>query len=281
MGYLRQSISVLLLILCLSGTINAQDQTGESNFYERGREGFYWYQDEPSPVVEEYFQQPKLDGFSYTDLWRMNPEKFAQVLKDRKFLAIQVPTPGHALKYLEAQDVAKRKSMAFAGVLGLASQMHPEFSDRHTIGAIEPAKRAYYAVKDQEAAATLSAGADEFALIVFEQAGCQYCEAQRPIIERFQASHGWTVKYLDIDEYRSMAEKFGIEITPSVLMVSKSSNKAIPISSGVVSLAELQQNIIRAVKYLTGQNQPEQWFNETGVIDPLKLVNQNRGGEQR
>ena len=123
----------------------------------------------------------------------------------------------------------------------------------------------------------------QFALIVFEQQGCHYCEAQRPIIERFQVIHGWTVKYLDINEYRNMADKYSIEVTPSVLMVSKTSNKAIQISSGVVSLAELQRNITRAIKYLEGKNRPEQWFNEDGVPDPLKFVKQEgrrRGDEQ-
>jgi conjugal transfer pilus assembly protein TraF len=280
MHYLSRYFSVFLAMsLCMAVSVRAQEDSGESGFYEKGREGFYWYQDEPPPNLEEYFKQPEPDGFSYADLWRLNPEKFAQVLKERQLVAIQQPNEGSVLRYLEAQDVAKRKSMAFAGVMGLVSQTHPEFTARNLTNMIEPAKNAYYKHKEQEISNTLSAGSDEFALIVFEQVGCHYCEAQRPIIERFQVAHGWTVKYLDINEYKSMADKYSIEMTPSVMMISRSTNNAIQISSGVVSLAELQQRIIRAVQYLTGKNKPEQWFNESGLSDPLKFINQEgRGG---
>ena len=278
MRSLFRSFSLIPLLLISANFAWAKDADG---FYERRKEGFYWYQDDVQDQHDpEYFQEPQPDSFSYPELWRMRPEKFATVLKDRLYLAMQAPTEKNVYSYLEAQDVAKRKSMAFSGVMGLVAQANPKLSHVNESNLTGPGKKAYNQYKEEEIENILDAGAKDFALLVFESQGCRYCEEQRPIIDRFQATYGWTIKFLNIDGFRSLAEKYGIEITPSILMVSNSSNKAIPISSGVISMAELNKRVMRAIRYLSGETKPEQWFNEIGVSDPLKNIDQKGRGDR-
>jgi conjugal transfer pilus assembly protein TraF len=264
----------LLSILCLN-VFGAFAEEAKGFYYER-KGGFYWYEDESpaetDPEIEAYFEMPEPDPFSYGELWRMNPDKMAQVLENRKLIAIHTPTEENARRYIEAQDVAKRKSMAFAGAVGVAAQMNPRFSATKTSSMVGPAKQAYYQAKREEIESVLNSAVNNFALIVFESPGCSYCEAQRPILDRFRETHGWTVRYVDIDEHRPMAEKYGIDITPSVLMLAREQNTAMPISSGVVGMQDLKKRIMRAIRYVRGETEPSQWFNEEGVTDPLEYA---------
>lgn len=274
MRYLALSCSLVVFIAFCVCTAFADGD----GFYHERKGGFYWYEDDtPIEENEEYFEMPGPDRFSYADLWRMHPEKMAEVLESRKLITIHAATEENARRYMEAQDVAKRKSMAFAGAMGLAAQMNPRLSYTGNNPTIAPVKQAYYRAKKEELEGVLDSAVHDFALVVFESPGCHYCEAQRPIIERFKITHGWTVRYLDIDAHRPMAEQYGIDITPSVLMLARQHNSAIPISSGVVSIPDLEKRLMRAIRYVRGETEPAQWFNEEGVTDPLRYAGKGRG----
>jgi conjugal transfer pilus assembly protein TraF len=269
--------SLLFAILCVCDAF-AEDDKG---FYYGRKGGFYWYEDEPPKEDGMYFEMPEPDRFAYDDLWRMNPEKMAEVLENRKLIAIHTAADENGLenarRYIEAQDVAKRKSMAFAGAVGLAAQMNPRLSYVNNASVVASAKHAYYQAKREELEGVLNSAAADFALIVFESPGCHYCEVQRPILEGFRATYGWTLRYMDIDEKRIMAEQYGIDITPSVLMIARGKDTAIPISSGVVSMADLKKRLMRAIRYVRGETEAAQWFNEEGVTDPLEYAEKRRG----
>jgi conjugal transfer pilus assembly protein TraF len=274
MPILYRFFSVACLITLTLVPCYAQEGAG---FYEKSRQGFYWYEKYLSPEDEEAFDQPDADAFTYNDLWMLNSEKFKIVLKDRFNLAIQAPTEENVYRYIEIQDVAKRKSMAFAGVMGMVSQQNPQFQGKGITTMTNEGRKAYYRLKNEHRDEVLRNGRDEFALIVFESPGCGYCEAQRPIVEAFQERNGWSVKYLDIYENENLAEKYSIDMTPTIMMLTRSSKELIHISKGVVSMAELRSRISRAIRYISGETKAEQWFNGPGSLDPLKLIHQGRG----
>lgn len=274
MPILYRFFSVVCLITLTLAPCFAQEGAG---FYEKGRQGFYWYEKNLNVEDEEAFKQPQADAFTYNDLWSLNPERFKIVLKDRFNLAIQAPTEQNVYRYIEIQDVAKRKSMAFAGVMGMVSQQNPQFQGKGITTMTNAGRKAYYRLKNEQRDESLRDGADEFALIVFESSGCGYCEAQRTTLEAFEERNGWSVKYLDIYENKNLAEKYSIDMTPTIMMLSRSSKELIHISKGVVSMAELRSRIARAIRYISGETKAEQWFNGPGSLDPLKLINQGRG----
>ena len=268
------NLIVIFFTFCSVGF--AQD----ANFYEDRKGGFYWYQDEMAVEDGIYFQMPEPDNFSYEQLWNMNPQKLAEIVEQRKIIAIQTTSVEDAKKYLEVQDVAKRKSMAFAGVMGIASQMTPKLSRQYVTSMSNSTKQAYLDNKNQNLEKTISSAADSFALMVFESPGCSYCETQRPIIEEFKFNYGWKVRHLDIDKYRSLADQYGIDMTPSILILSKENRQAMPISTGVISISELEKRVMRAIRYLAGEAQPEEWFDDQKMSDPLKFI-QKKGRVER
>lgn len=278
MRYFVLFCSLLSIISLIVSGAFAEESKG---FYHERKGGFYWYEDDPAPeqdpeVERQLYAMPKVDNYSYQDLWAMNPEKRAEILDTRKLILIQEPTIENALRFLESQDIAQRKATAAAGVMAAASQMNPKFNGMHLTSMTPSAKQVYHQAKGERTDSILDSGANEFALVVFETAGCQYCEVQRPIIDRFEAMHGWTVKHVDIDEYRQLADRYGIEITPSVLMLIRDSDEAVPISAGVVTMPDLRERIMRAIRYVRGEIEPAQWYNNGNAngngMDPLKFV---------
>lgn len=278
MRYCAQYCSLVAMTVFIVGGAFAEEPKG---FYSERKGGFYWYEDDPAPeedpeVERQLYEMPTVDNYSYQDLWAMNPEKRAETLDTRKLILIQEPTIENAMRFLESQDIAQRKAKAVAGVVAAASQMNPKFKGVHLTSMTSSAKQIYHTEKGERTDSILDSGADEFALVVFETAGCQYCEVQRPIIDRFEAMHGWVVKHVDIDEYRQLADRYGIEITPSVLMLIRDSDEAVPISTGAVTMPDLREHIMRAIRYVRGEIEPAQWYNEENGKDPLKFV--EKGG---
>jgi len=237
-------------------------------------EGFYWYHDKKQPDRQAETSYP-----SYQELWDMDPDEFAELLEDRKKLAIQFPTEENVYRYLEIQDVAKRKSVAFAAVMGLVAQKHPEFSTENHYPLNVPGQRALTKIKNEELDTYLNSVKEQYALIVFVQDGCKFCETQKPILDMFIAKYGWTVKYLDLKQYTDLADRYAVTVTPSILVLSKDQQEAMPITSGVIALSELSQRLFRSVKYLRGEIKPEQFYMTKKTSDPLKFVADHKEGD--
>jgi len=113
---------------------------------------------------------------------------------------------------------------------------------------------------------------------MFTQEGCGFCDAQKSILNFFTASYDWTVRIVDIDRHPNLSSRFGIEQTPSIIVVHKHSEDYLPISVGVISLRELTARIYRSIKFLRGEMSPEQWFmydfEKDSGGDPLKYISE-------
>ena len=207
--------------------------------------GFYWYDDEtllkPVEKVEEepesiqipepQKQAETIEKLTYNQLWVMDPDLFAKELDRRQKFAIQFPTVENVYSYLEVQDVAKRKSVAFAGVMGYVSQLNPQFAGENHYPINVPGQNVYRSEGKNEDDEFLGSAKNDFALLEFVSDGCAYCKAQEPILNMFIASHGWNIKTIDIAEYPDLVNQYSITMTPSILVISKETQKAIPLTS--------------------------------------------------
>ena len=81
----------------------------------------------------------------------------------------------------------------------------------------------------------------------------------------------WQVKRIDINENPQLEQRFGITITPSLLLIYKGSQDYIPVSSGVASMAEIEEKIYRGMRLLNGEITPEEYslyeFQRGGSFD--------------
>ena len=263
-----------LLILLFYSSVHSEEWNHGKSW------GFFWYDDPKKiktsirPPVEKKTQKyPPLkpDKYSYEELWRLHPDHFKAVIDTRLKLAVQYPqNEDHILKFIEAQDVAKRKSLAFTGSMAFVSQKYPQYDEdaapQSTVG--KNTRREMLQEKKHE---ILTEAKDDFGLIVFMTSDCAYCDAQNPIVEEFEFTYGWLVERFDISKYIQLAHKYDISTTPAILIVSKKDGAALSISRGVVTLSELKNRVINAILYLTGKRHPEN-FIHTLSSDPLKFT---------
>ena len=234
-------------------------------FYQGRKEGWYWYKKEAVRKKEKKFEPrkrhlPSLSDFTMKELWNMYPDDFQKLLNTFMKKAVQNPTEKNVLEYLTMQDIARRKSVAYASVVSYVEQKHPELSNKTTYPITAPGRAAVVSMRTREIEQTLQSARDSFALIMFSRKGCEFCTAQKSILAYFVDKYGWPVRSIDIDQNPNMAARFNITITPTIIVVEKRSGKYMPVSVGVVSMGELSLRLYRTIRYMRGQITPQQWF---------------------
>ncbi|MEA3428591.1 MAG: conjugal transfer protein TraF, partial [Thermodesulfobacteriota bacterium] len=232
-------------------------ETIEKPVYSQGKVGWYWYETKPKkpePEKEEKQKQkpgkiPKseltVDNYSYDQLWNMYPDEFQKLFKRTTKTAVQSPTEKNVINHLLMQDIARRKSMAFASVVGYVGQKYPQFSNADVHPTVVPGRQALAQVQYDEINRTIAGASNEFALIMFTQSGCRFCDTQQAILKFFTNNYNWTVRIIDINEHQGAAAKFGIEQTPSTILIHKGSQDYMPVSSGIISAKELKHRVFR------------------------------------
>jgi conjugal transfer pilus assembly protein TraF len=208
----------------------------------------------------------------------MYPDDFQELLNTFMKKAVQRPDEKTVMDYLVMQDIARRKSLAFASVMSYVDQQHQELGTQSVYPITAPGQSAVVAIKVREQEETILSARNDFALIMFTRENCDFCESQKSILEFFINKYGWPVRSMDIDQYPDMAARFDVTMAPTIIVVDKESGKSMPISVGVISMADLAQKLYRSIRFMRGEITPQQWFMhdfEKGKSsDPLKFTSQ-------
>jgi conjugal transfer pilus assembly protein TraF len=69
------------------------------------------------------------------------------------------------------------------------------------------------------------------------------------------------VRRIDISQNPELAAKFQVEITPTLLLVSRETQASQIISSGVISFDELNKRIYQLVRLMEGRTDPQRFYN--------------------
>lgn len=283
-----------LLILVGGGSVCAEeklpDESASEIYHTEQDKGYYNYEvipetpeeeeDPEKPAIQQVQPPPK---YSYDELWNMHPDVFQAHVKEVTKWAVQTPTEENVVHYLMVQDVARRKSAAFASVVSMVGQKNPQFSVDGVYPSTTPGRMAVVENRIDEIDTVIKQARDEFALIMFTQNGCRFCTAQRSILTYFENNYQWPIRSVDIYKNPNMASEFGVDQTPAIIIVQGTTGKAMPISSGVTAMADLRTRIYRTVRLMKGEIQPEQWsmfqYEKKSGNDPLHFV-KSKGGNQ-
>ena len=171
--------------------------------------------------------------------------------------------------FWKLQDFARRKARAFAGVTQLAMLQHPELNSRSANPMVGDARDQLAANKDAARRRYLRAHGQEFALVMFSRATCGYCRVQWPIVQRFQEEMGCQVTLMNLDRRPEIGQRFGVEVTPTTMIIRRGSQQRMVIAAGVEAYPNLAQMAYQAVRLLTGDIRPEQFMTGAGEEDGL------------
>lgn len=241
--------------------------------------GYHWYQHFPSEAEKKEdlnAQHPKPIMPSHAEMMAMHPQKIRALLDQHREYAIYTLQPADVLNYQKIQDVARRKSEAFAAVSSMVLMQNPRLNAQSAIPTSNPGVAAQRKQGYQAIVRVLAAAKEQFALGFFSAPGCRYCQVQRETLQQFQKQYGWKIKEFNVATHGSLAEKFNVELTPSLVVIKKNSTGWMPISVGVEPLSIVEQNLFRAIRLLNGNIKPQQFFmgeqEQGGFADPLAGV---------
>ena len=277
---LPESINTIQNVIDSLNRSSEEPGNNERSFYGNNKQGWWWYQQEPEedPETPEKKRLPEMKDFSYQQLWNMYPDDFHELLNTFMKKAVQKPDEKTVMDYLVMQDIARRKSLAFAAVISYVNQKNQELGTQSVYPFTAPGQSAMVSMRVRAQERTLAGAREQFALIMFTRQGCDFCVAQASILEFFVNKYGWPVRAVDMDDNPNMAAKFNITMAPTLIMVDKESKQSIPISVGVMSMSDLVLKIYRSVRFMRGEITPQQWFMhdfERGKSnDPLKFTSQ-------
>ena len=293
--------------ISFAGSQSEEQKNSESQlFYKNsGKEGWWWYKDyvkeqkkeekkkqQTEQAKQEPKQEPKteikpLQEYSFQELMQMHPEELKKIYEHYLNLAVQKPTEENVYNFYNIQDVVRKKSLAFANVSGYVWQKYPELSTEKDVPIVGPGITQKARLTMQEIQSYVRSVNQDFGLIVFVAPGCHYCETQLGIL-KYAERDGVYVKVVDIAQNLVAKAKFGIETTPTIILVDKNSGQYMPISSGVVSLEDIYIRIEKAMRVLRGEK-PEHYgiyeYQKGGGLDvttppPLwKDKKVNKGGK--
>lgn len=251
---------LLISLIFLVSTAQASSTPEKKGFYDKNKEGYYWYKEEKKPKKPKPKRVlPSLKDYKEKQLWDMHPDDFQKLLMDFQKKAVMSPTEENVYEYLKIQDIARRRALAYTNVVSLVTQKHPELSfveREYPITA--PAKVAMTQLQNEEIDRKLQ-NAEDYGLIYFYSPDCKFCQAQSGILRYFLDQYHWEISYINIDQNPNIASRFGVQRVPSLILIKRDRNDYIPISSGVISVNELKRRLYRSIRLMNGEITPEEY----------------------
>ena len=230
------------------------------------KHGYWWYE---VPQVEreedQTLEKPMIPPMA--ELARWTPPRIRTLIEQQRDYAATVLTVEAVADFWRLQDFARRKARAFAGVTQLAMLQHPELNSKSANPMVGDARAELTSQKDAQRRAYLHAHANEFALVMFSRESCSYCRVQWPIIQRFREETGWQVTLIDLDKRADLKERFGVDVTPTTILIRRNSTQRMPVATGVEAYPNLVQTAYQAVRLLLGDIKPEQFLTGPGEED--------------
>ena len=279
-------INAILIILCLIISVGrpALADDNDVNFYKEKKTGWWWYQD-PKPEIknkeEDKFNlkpvkiMPSITGIPDETLWNLHPDQFQELLLELQKKAVQNPTESTMADYTRMLDMARRKSVIFANASVLYVQQHPEYDVAAADPITTPGRVATTKQTAQDIEDKINWAAGNYGIIYFFSPECQYCEAQTPILKYFVDKYKWEIQPYDTKTDSKVAEAFNVTVTPTILIVGRKIGEYLIVSSGVISLPDMEERIYRGIRLLEGETSVENYstydYQTGGALDPRSI----------
>ena len=286
----------LLLVITMTTKALAEEVLSpEPVFYETAKEGWFWYHDPPPGVAEEAdshnkstitreagpkaFEKknPSMDKYTIKEIWNLHPDEFQGLLNGVQKKAVQNPNEKNILEYLIMQDVARRKALAYANATKFVTQ---KYSDKFNINQVYPTTTPGISARVQEqqkeVSGTILAARENHALLFFVSQGCGFCDKQAAILTYFVEKYGWQIKPIDIGRHSTLAARFNITTTPTLVLIKNGTERSMPISVGVVALSEMERKLYQAIRYMGGETNIDTFqtydYQKGGALDPGAIL---------
>jgi conjugal transfer pilus assembly protein TraF len=220
---------------------------------------------------------PSLSAFTYERLWNMHPDAFQELLMNYQKKAVMTPSEDNVRDYYIMQDIARRKSMAFTNVAMMVWQKNPDLFVLKDYPNNNQGMASKTRQQNRDMESKIRNNLDNFALVYFYSATCDYCAEQAKILQFFVDKYGWQIKKVEINANPGLAARFNVENVPMILMIHRNSQDYMPVTAGLATLNEIEENLYRGIRLMNREVTPEQYsqydFQDHSAFNPQLLMN--------
>ena len=231
------------------------------DYYRDAKKGWWWYQNPPKEEQkkEEHKKEkkprelPSLSNYTKEELWKMHPDDFQELLLEFQKKAVMDLSEESVRDYLVMQDIASKRSLAYANVAAYVQQKNPELGvPEYSLAT--PGMVASTRMRNNEIERRIREAKDDYALLYFFSPGCEYCRAQDGILKYFRDKYGWEIRSYEITG--TLAARLNVTVAPSTVLIYRNSRDFFPVSAGVMSLDDIEERLYRGIMFLSGENSP-------------------------
>ncbi|NVN92090.1 MAG: conjugal transfer protein TraF [Desulfuromonadales bacterium] len=267
------TISISLLFFISSGSTHAGAEVPD--YYRDVKQGWWWYRDPPreekkeEPKPEQKPRRiPSMKDYTQEQLWKMHPDDFQELLLDFQKKAVMQLTEESVNEYLVMQEIASKRSLAYANVAAYVQQKNPQLSvPEYSLAT--PGMVASTRTRTGEMERRIHAAKNDYALLYFYSPECEFCRAQDGILRYFQEKYAWEIRAYEMTS--GLAARLNVTMEPSTVLIYRNSRDFIPVSAGVMSLTDIEQRLYRGIQLLSGENTPRNFslyeFQKGGSYD--------------
>jgi conjugal transfer pilus assembly protein TraF len=288
----------LIMVSIVTGAIALPNllwsNTPSSSYYDSSRHGWWWYEDPPkkSPKPKDARPHvtprtlPSLKDYTIDEIYRMHPDDFQALLNDLLKKAVMMPDNPEAMEeYARMQDIARRRSEAYANAFAAVQRQHPEWDVLAAAPVNYPGRMARLGMDMDEITQTIREGRKDFGLVFFTKHDCPFCIEQGRILGHFLKKYHWDFKKVDISHDPTRASIFSVRMVPSLILVSRLTGNHLIVSSGVLSLEDIERSIHEGIRLLDGRTKPEELMRfdhqKGGPLDPYAPIREEKNKERQ
>ncbi len=259
--FLRAWCFAALVCLLSVFSLHARASAQEPDYYRDAKKGWWWYQDPPkeeSKKAETKKEKkprklPSMKDFTNEELWKMHPDDFQELLLEFQKKAVMDLSEESVRDYLVMQDIASKRSLAYANVAAYVQQKNPELGvPEYSLAT--PGMVASTRMRNSEVERRIREAKEDYALLYFYSPGCEYCRAQDGILKYFQDKYGWEIRSYEVTS--TLAARLNVTVAPSTVLIYRNSRDFFPVSAGVMSLDDIEERLYRGIMFLSGENTP-------------------------
>ena len=281
----------LFLVAPLASSWGQASDTGR--YFERGEEGWFWYEPEPErapePTIEETEPDPKAgltESMVVEETGPVEPEPlsaawFRANLDDYRDRALDNPSPANVEAYLYLQRIALERAGSFAEASAAAAAKDPWLDANSERPIATYAAQAIDAQAETARTTVLAELAKDAGILFFYQAGCPLCDSQAGVLKLASDVHGFEIMAVSLDGSppsgglethrvdQGQAEILGVAALPATFLIQPPDLIA-PIAQAPLDLKTLGRRIIGQA-YAAGLI-PDDTYNATRAIQrPFNL----------
>lgn len=256
MEYLKDILlkSLLLIILVLQTTTYAM----AASFYDHDNlyRGFYWFEKQEVKAKNKINTEYQMPTPSEAEA-AIEAQK--KLLDDARNQMVAVGLDLNAPMSAKRQAIINYKklemkmwdgALSIGDAADMANFTNPELSDNLKQPTNVFGVKLKRQLEDDQNKLLIMEFAGEFDLLLFASDSCRYCREFAPILKRFVSEHQFQLDVSSLDsEAGGMARKLGITGIPTLIAVKRDGSMLFEVSRGLVSMSELEANILLAKKY--------------------------------